>query len=125
MTAINEVSNEIYSGNPDFYPIKPSDYHKYVVLSLGTGASKCGDKYCAENAAKWGMLGWVSNAGSCPLMEVFMQASGDMVDFHLHTVFKALHCENNYIRIQVYTSIIYITPCVDLFFLSIPFFISQ
>ncbi|CAO2815028.1 unnamed protein product [Amaranthus hypochondriacus] len=100
LAAINEVSNEIYSGSPDFYPIKPSDYHKYVVLSIGSGAPKCGDKYCAENAAKWGMLGWVSNAKSCPLMEVFMQASADMVDFHLHTVFKALHCQNNYIRIQ-------------------------
>ncbi|CAO2815027.1 unnamed protein product [Amaranthus hypochondriacus] len=100
LAAINEVSNEIYSGSPDFYPIKPSDYHRYVVLSLGTGVSKCGDKHCAKSASKWGMLGWLKSGGSCPLLDVFMQASGDMVDFHLHTVFKALHCEKNYIRIQ-------------------------
>ena len=101
MAAINEVSNEIYSGSPDFFPIKPTDYHRYLVLSLGTGTQKCEEKYNADIAAKWGVLGWLTNDGSSPLIDVFSQASGDMVDFHLETVFKALHCEKNYIRIQV------------------------
>ncbi|XP_021854791.1 patatin-like protein 2 isoform X1 [Spinacia oleracea] len=100
LAAINEVSNEIYSGSPDFFPIKPSDYHRYLVLSLGTGTAKREEKYSAEMAAKWGILGWLSCGGSSPLIDVFTHASSDMVDFHLSTVFKALHCENNYIRIQ-------------------------
>ncbi|XP_021729610.1 patatin-like protein 2 isoform X2 [Chenopodium quinoa] len=100
LAAINEVSNEIYTGSPDFYPIKPSDYNRYLVLSLGTGTTKCDEKYDADSAAKWGMLSWLTSGGSCPLIDVFMQASGDMVDLHLNTIFKALHCEKNYIRIQ-------------------------
>jgi len=35
------------------------------------------------------------------LVDVFMQASADMVDFHLSSVFQALHLEANYLRIQV------------------------
>ncbi|KAL2905066.1 Patatin-like protein 2, partial [Bienertia sinuspersici] len=100
LAAINEVSNEIYSGSPDFFPIKPTDYHRYLVLSLGTGTQKFEEKYNAEVAAKWGVLGWLTSDGSSPLIDVFSQASGDMVDFHLQTVFKALHCQKNYIRIQ-------------------------
>lgn len=109
LAAINEVSNEIYSGSPDFFPIKPSDYHRYLVLSLGTGTAKREEKYSAEMAAKWGILGWLSCGGSSPLIDVFTHASSDMVDFHLSTVFKALHCENNYIRIQVRIIFIYYT----------------
>ncbi|XP_021767644.1 patatin-like protein 2 [Chenopodium quinoa] len=100
LAAINEVSNEIHSGSPDFFPIKPSDYHRYLVLSLGTGTTKCEEKYDAETAANWGVLGWLTCGGSSPLIDVFMQASADMVDFHLSTVFKALHSDKNYIRIQ-------------------------
>ncbi|KAL2924993.1 Patatin-like protein 2, partial [Bienertia sinuspersici] len=100
LAAINEVSNEIYSGSPDFFPIQPTDYHRYLVLSLGTGTQKCEEKYNAEVAAKWGVLGWLTSDGSSPLIDVFSQASSDMVDFHLETVFKALHCQKNYIRIQ-------------------------
>lgn len=100
LAAINEVSNEIYSGSPDFFPIKPTDYHRYLVLSLGTGSTKCDENHNAETVSRWGVLGWLTCGGSTPLIDVFMQASGDMVDFHLATVFKALHCENNYIRIQ-------------------------
>ncbi|KAH9611569.1 hypothetical protein KSS87_010335 [Heliosperma pusillum] len=100
LAAISEVSREIYSGSPDFFPIKPTDYHRFLVLSLGTGTTKSEDKYSAEMAAKWGILGWLTNGGSTPLIDVFSQASADMVDFHLSTVFKALDCEENYIRIQ-------------------------
>ena len=52
-------------------------------------------------AAKWGTLGWLIHGDSTPLVDVFMQASGDMVDFHLSAVFRALRSEENYLRIQV------------------------
>ncbi|OMO74898.1 Patatin/Phospholipase A2-related protein [Corchorus olitorius] len=100
LVALNEVTKEITRGNPDFFPIKPNDYTRFVVLSLGTGSQKCEEKYHAHLAAQWGLLGWLTCDHSTPLMDVFMQASSDMVDFHIATVFKALQSEDSYIRIQ-------------------------
>ncbi|KAL8154003.1 hypothetical protein V2J09_011763 [Rumex salicifolius] len=100
LVAMNEVCNEISCGSSDFFPIKPTDYHRFLVLSLGTGSHKEDGKYSAEQAASWGLLGWLTSGGSTPLVEAFMRGSSDMVDFHLNTVFKALHTEENYIRIQ-------------------------
>ncbi|TYI28052.1 hypothetical protein ES332_A05G217900v1 [Gossypium tomentosum] len=100
LIAINEVSKEITRGSPDFFPINPNDYARFQVLSLGTGSQKCEEKYPAHMAAKWGLLGWLTCEHSTPLIDVFMQASSDMVDFHNATVFKALKSENSYLRIQ-------------------------
>ncbi|KAE8718144.1 Patatin-like protein 2 [Hibiscus syriacus] len=41
LVAINEVTKEITRGNPNFFPIKPDDYTRFLVLSLGTGSQKC------------------------------------------------------------------------------------
>lgn len=100
MVAISEVTKEIHHGNTDFFPMRPTEYGRFLVVSLGTGSAKCEEKYHAAHAAKWGILGWLTGGGSCPLVDVFTQASSDMVDFHLSTVFQALHSENNYLRIQ-------------------------
>lgn len=99
---MNEVTKEIMRGSPDFFPIKANDYSRFMVLSLGTGSPKFEDKYDAHDAAKWGMLGWLTGHGSgTPLIDVFTHASADMVDFHLSTLFTALHSQHNYLRIQV------------------------
>lgn len=100
LVAISEVTKEITRGSVDFFPIKPTDYARYIVLSLGTGSAKFEEKYTAEAAASWGVLGWLMEGGSTPLLDVLTQAGGDMVDFHLSTVFQALHSEDSYIRIQ-------------------------
>lgn len=97
------MTKEITSGSPDFFPIKPTDYSRFLVISLGTGSAKAEEKYDACKAAKWGMLGWLTCENSSPLTDVFMQSSSDMVDFHIATVFQALHSEANYLRIQVIT----------------------
>lgn len=70
-------------------------------MSLGTGSAKAEEKYDAGDAAKWGVLGWLTSSGSTPLVDVFTRASSDMVDFHLSVVFQALHSEDKYLRIQV------------------------
>ena len=77
------------------------DYGRFLVISIGTGSSKIEHKYNADMAAKWGVLGWLLHGGSTPLVDVFSQASADMVDFHISVVFQALHSEENYLRIQV------------------------
>ena len=96
---MGEVTKEI-KGNPDFFPVKPMDYGRFLVISLGTGSQKDEEKYSAKQAEKWGLLGWLTSGGSTPLVDIFTQASGDMVDLHLSVVFEALHSDK-YLRIQV------------------------
>ncbi|KAK3423128.1 hypothetical protein EUGRSUZ_F00016 [Eucalyptus grandis] len=100
LVAMGEVTKEIMGGSSDFFPIKPMDYRRFLVISLRTGSAKVEGKYNASGAAKWGVLRWLCGNGGSPLVDVFMQASTDMVDFHLSAVFQALHLEANYLRIQ-------------------------
>ncbi|KAF8036690.1 hypothetical protein BT93_C2411 [Corymbia citriodora subsp. variegata] len=100
LVAISEVTKEISKGSPDFFPIKPMDYGRFLVISLGTGSPKSEEKYDAREAAKWGIIGWLASGGSTPLVDVFTQASADMVNFHLCVVFQALHSAKSYLRIQ-------------------------
>ncbi|PON49739.1 Patatin-related protein [Parasponia andersonii] len=100
LVAINEVAKEIHQGNPDFFPIKPIDFGRFLVISLGTGSAKSEETYSADEAAKWGVLGWLNSHHSTPLVDIFTQASSDLVDFFLSTVFQALHSDKNYLRIQ-------------------------
>ncbi|KAF7851524.1 hypothetical protein BT93_L3744 [Corymbia citriodora subsp. variegata] len=101
LVAVSEVTKEISDANSDFDvpDMKPTDYTRFLVLSLGTGSSKSEKKYSAKKASKWGVLGWLTSGGSTPLVDVYTQASADMVDIHLSTVFQSLKCEN-YLRIQ-------------------------
>ncbi|XP_057468893.1 patatin-like protein 2 [Actinidia eriantha] len=100
LVAISQVTKQIFDENPDFFPTKPMDYGRFLVISIGTGSSKGEQKYNANMASKWGVLGWLLHGGSTPLVDVFTQASADMVDFHNSVVFQALHSEENYVRIQ-------------------------
>ncbi|KAL5780331.1 hypothetical protein ACOSQ2_011068 [Xanthoceras sorbifolium] len=100
LVAIGEVTKAIIRGNSDFFPIKPMDYGRFLVISLGTGSEKSEGKYSANEAAKWGRLSWLTTGGSTPLVDVFTQSSADMVDLRISEVFQALHSQENYLRIQ-------------------------
>ncbi|KAI3684756.1 hypothetical protein L6452_33982 [Arctium lappa] len=100
LVAISEVTKEITRGSPNFFPIKPTEYGRFLVLSLGTGSLEFQERYDATKSSNWGILGWLTGGGSTPLVDVFTQASGDMVDYHISTVFQALHSKENYLRIQ-------------------------
>jgi len=100
LLAIGEVTKEVTRGSSHFSPIKPMDYERFLVISIGTGSAKAEEKYNAHAAAKWGLLNWLASNGSTPIVDVFSQASADMVDFHLSDVFRALQCERSYLRIQ-------------------------
>lgn len=76
---------------------------KMLVLSLGTGKAKNKGKYTADRSSKWGWLNWTFNYGANPLIEVYQDASSDMVDFHISTLFQTLDRTNTYLRIQVHT----------------------
>ncbi|KAF3776039.1 Patatin-like protein 2 [Nymphaea thermarum] len=83
LLAIGDITTEIFSGNPDFFPIKPTDYGRFLVISLGTGSSRRQKMYSAKAAAKWGTIDWLYNRGGTPLVDIFTQASADMVDLHI------------------------------------------
>ncbi|KAK3004120.1 hypothetical protein RJ639_020111 [Escallonia herrerae] len=100
LVAISQVTNQVFNENPDFFPVKPIDYGRFLVISIGTGTSKVEKRYTAKMAAKWGVLGWLLHGGSSPLVNAFTQASSDMVDFLLCEVFQALRSKSNYLRIQ-------------------------
>ncbi|XP_058722240.1 patatin-like protein 2 [Vicia villosa] len=100
LVAMNEVTKQIIKQSPDFFPIKPLEYGRFLIISIGTGTAKNEEKFNAQMAAKWGLLDWLTHSGSNPLIDVFTQSSGDMVDFHLSAVTQALHSEDNYLRIQ-------------------------
>lgn len=100
LVAIGEVSKEIIGGSQAFFPINPLDYARFLVISLGTGSAKAEMKYSAPAAAKWGLLNWLTSGGSTPIIDVFSDASSDMVDLHLSVVFQALNSQKHYLRIQ-------------------------
>jgi hypothetical protein len=97
---MTHVSKQILLGNKDFFPIKPADYGKFMVLSLGTGSAKVEEKFDAVESSKWGLLGWLYNKGTTPIIDSFSQASADLVDIHASVFFQALHSEKSYLRIQ-------------------------
>lgn len=101
LLAINEVTREALSGNPDFS--LPSseirDTSKFLVVSLGTGEKAV--SYKATEAAKWGVLQWLSYNGNTPLLDMYMQGSADIVDIVSCVVFQASKSQKNYLRIQV------------------------
>ncbi|XP_052736611.1 patatin-like protein 2 [Vigna angularis] len=102
LVAMAEVTNQIsHEGQGDSLKVEAMQYDRFLVISLGTGSQKQEAKYSAKEAAEWGVLSWVSTTnGSTPLIDAFTQASADMVDFHISSVFRALNSEHNYLRIQ-------------------------
>ncbi|KAK6128961.1 hypothetical protein DH2020_037304 [Rehmannia glutinosa] len=102
LMAITHISKQILLGNFELVDMQPMDSNRMLVLSLGTGIAKLEEKYNAKDAARWGMLGWVYNNGASPLLlDVYGDASSDMVDIHVSTIFQSLRNEQNYLRIQV------------------------
>ncbi|KAL3619581.1 hypothetical protein CASFOL_034493 [Castilleja foliolosa] len=100
LIAINEVMKQMMGSNIDFFRMRPVDYPRLLTLSVGTGAARIDAKYNSKIVAKWGMLDWLFYGGTAPLLEIFSQASADMVDFHTSLVFQSFHSQDNYLRIQ-------------------------
>ncbi|XP_020685226.1 patatin-like protein 2 [Dendrobium catenatum] len=100
LLAMNIVSKNIFLESQDYFPINPVEYSKFLVLSVGTGSAKAEENYNAKDAAKWGVLRWLYNNGDTPIIDIYSQASADMVDIMTCILFKTLHSEKNYLRIQ-------------------------
>lgn len=100
--AITHISKQILTGQFHLEDMRPMESKRMLVLSLGTGMAKYEEKYTAARTSRWGLLSWVFNNGATPLIDIFGDASSDMVDIHVSTLFQSLHSEKNYLRIQVY-----------------------
>ncbi|KAE8714402.1 Patatin-like protein 2 [Hibiscus syriacus] len=70
LVAMSEVAKAITHKSSDYDRIEPNNYARFQVLSLGL------------------------------VRRSLKRRSSDMVDFHLATVFRALRCEDSYLRIQ-------------------------
>ncbi|TXG59478.1 hypothetical protein EZV62_014051 [Acer yangbiense] len=67
----------------------------------GEGEAKKEQKYNAATASEWGLLNWVYDNGKMPLLDVYCDASSDIVDFHVSsTLFQCFGTPGNYLRIQ-------------------------
>lgn len=86
-----------------FFPAQPTDYGKFLVISVGTGTAKNAAMYTAKDAAGWGILSWLSKDGNTPIVDMFSYSSAALVDYNTSILFQALRSEKNYLRIQVRT----------------------
>ncbi|EOA18418.1 hypothetical protein CARUB_v10006962mg [Capsella rubella] len=100
LVAMTAVSKQIVKNNPDMGDIKPLGYDQFLVISIGTGSTKKEEKYSAKKAAKWGIISWLYDNGSTPILDITMESSRDMIHFHSSVVFKALQSEDKYLRID-------------------------
>ncbi|KAM7507069.1 hypothetical protein LguiA_017522 [Lonicera macranthoides] len=78
--ALTHITKEVLTGNVQFVQIEPMDCTRMLVLSLGTGIAKHEGKYNAVTASNWGLINWVYDNGSTPIIDVFSDASADMED---------------------------------------------
>lgn len=105
MLAISHIFREMARKNSELKDdvVEPvMDGKRMLVLSLGTGAAKHEEKYSAAKASQWGLINWVFDNGSTPLVDIFGDASSDVVDFLVSTLFQSRSHKKNYLRIQVY-----------------------
>ncbi|KAL6616542.1 hypothetical protein ACP70R_038812 [Stipagrostis hirtigluma subsp. patula] len=100
LVAMGEITKQIKSQRKEFPKTKPLDYHRYLVISLGTGLPEKEIKFEARCVAKWGIYGWVGQLDTTPLLNMFFHASSDMTDSHVASLFKAIGCSDNLLRIQ-------------------------
>ncbi|XP_057777581.1 patatin-like protein 2 [Salvia miltiorrhiza] len=100
LIAITEVIRQMFDSGVDYFRMRPVDYPRLLTISIGTGAARVDEKFDIKRASKWGMVDWLLHGGMAPLLEIFSQASADMVDIHTSLIFQALQSQHNYLRIQ-------------------------
>ncbi|KAJ8430013.1 hypothetical protein Cgig2_008452 [Carnegiea gigantea] len=78
LLAVSEVTKQIMKENPEFGTVPD----KLLVISIGTGSAKNENRYNAKTTAKWGLVSWLFQGGSSPIVSFFYEAGADIVDYH-------------------------------------------
>lgn len=100
LVAMGEITEQMRQKSKEFPETKPLDYHRYLVVSLGTGLPEQDIKFDACRVAKWGIFGWLGRENTVPLLQMFMHASSDMTDSYVADLFKAIGCSDQLLRVQ-------------------------
>ncbi|CAL4959965.1 unnamed protein product [Urochloa decumbens] len=100
LVAVSEITKQIQLRSKEFPEIKPLDYSRYLVISLGTGLPEQDIKFDALHVAKWGIFGWLGRHYTMPLLHMFLHASADTTDSYVANLFKAIGCSHQLLRIQ-------------------------
>ncbi|PAN27066.1 hypothetical protein PAHAL_5G056300 [Panicum hallii] len=100
LVAMSEITKQIRLRSKEFPETKPLDYHRYLVISLGTGLPEQDIKFDALHVAKWGIFQWLGRHYTMPLLHMFLHASSDMTDSHVANLFKSIECSDQLLRIQ-------------------------
>ncbi|KAL3564902.1 hypothetical protein D5086_032948, partial [Populus alba] len=103
----NLVDGGVAANNPSFLAVceamkeKKADFHKFFVLSLGTGAPDASGRLEVRDG-KWGIVDWLwQDDNSNPLLDILTTAPDEMTEMYMSTVFQYSGLERNYTRIQV------------------------
>ncbi|OEL38835.1 Patatin-like protein 1 [Dichanthelium oligosanthes] len=104
MLTINQITRKMIVDKQDLFPGGPTDYNKFLVISIGTGSAKDAEMYTAQEAAGWGILSWLHTVHGkgvyTPIVDMFSYSSAALVDYNVSILFQALRSEKNYLRIQ-------------------------
>ncbi|KAJ6744347.1 XYLOSE ISOMERASE [Salix purpurea] len=103
----NLVDGGVAANNPTFLAVceamkeQKKDFHKFVILSLGTGATNESGKLEVGDG-EWGIFDWLwQDDNSTPLLDILTTASDEMTEMYMSKVFHYSGLEHNYTRIQV------------------------
>ncbi|KAK9670400.1 hypothetical protein RND81_13G199500 [Saponaria officinalis] len=94
--AISEVTKHLMKKDPDYGSV----HDKLLVISVGTGSTRNDYRGDAKKAAKWGLISWLTDSGSCPIIDSFSEAGADMVDYHNSVLFHSHRSQDMYLRVQ-------------------------
>lgn len=94
------IDGGVFANNPALcafveackFKMKPSQ-KDILLLSLGTGSKEA--QYPYSVVKHWGATQW-----ALPLISIFGSAASETVDHQLKTLYKAIHCENQYVRVE-------------------------
>ncbi|KAG7536590.1 Patatin-like phospholipase domain [Arabidopsis suecica] len=105
LVGMTAMSRKSIINHPDMDGFKPLEYDRYLVISIGTGSAKREEYYSAIEAAKWGFENWAFNwkHKTTPILDIILESSRDMVQYHTSVLFQALESEDNYLRIDADT----------------------
>lgn len=103
----NLVDGGVAANNPSFLAVceamkeQKTDFHKIVILSLGTGAPDASGRLEVGDG-EWGIADWLwQDDNSNPLLDILMSAADEMTEKYMSNVFQHGGLEHNYTRLQV------------------------